>query len=285
MSQIRSIAVSHICHFDYKTRKIFSNRDVTEVALDYSAENSYFLASFIDENGSEIQKKYDVAEYFEVIYDIINLQSIHIFGKLQKSYYNNIICTAYPQKCFSDNIDVSRESMRIVSARASLLDICKASRKVGVLIDFVNDNNRHVLQSLKAFFSPEIQFYYFSIGTIEDYKLGNFPDIDLFISFKCNICFDSSRKYIKPIVTPYEFLASQLDCFWNFRYGDIMGLLKNYSAELLRKTQVRGYLTSDVSSFHQVFSCPSADSNERSDRELNISAGSTGLPMSYTTFS
>lgn len=289
MTLVWSVSSSHTCCPDYKTQQIFPNRSVGNMnrGSDTDLSVHFKVAPLTTDSTSTEVIELQPRDFFNEIYKFENIESITFFGSSESEYYNSFLSICYPCKAYitdgNEVVDVSRESIRAISARGNMIDLCKNCERVGVLVDFVNDDNRPILEGLRALFSPEIRFYYFSVGVIEDYKLGNFPDVEIFISFKCNLCFDMKKRYCKPVVTPFEFFAAQLDCFWEFRHGDIGSLLKKYSEQLLQKTQVRGYLASCPDDFKERFSCPASEQGADQNSSFEIGVGATGVPMAYST--
>lgn len=196
--------------------------------------------------------------------------------------YEVFLLYAFPSPCsiYSNHMlqDCSAESMRRISFRHSLSSNAKLYNKVGVLIDSLTQVNEKILQSLYNL-SDRFGFklYMFSIEKLEDFKLGNYPDIDAFINIKCYFCFEWRKRFIKPILSYYDFVSGLLDCFWEYSYGDYYSLLFHQGLELLNP-RVQGYIQNQASDFTAVYHC---DSESTNCKETTIEKGIFGVPRSY----
>lgn len=183
-------------------------------------------------------------------------------------------------------VSVSQEGVRRISHRFSLSEKAKNCKKLGCLVDSAAGVNSAIIAQLYKLGSKyDFKVYPISIGKIEDYKLGNFCDIDLFVNLQCQFCFDFKEKYSTPVLTYYEFVSGIFGCFWDSNYGDYSALLLKEQTELLT-SNISGYIENRTTDFKTDFACRSKtafDVDTRTDEATFIVAGHTGTPMSYKT--
>lgn len=179
---------------------------------------------------------------------------------------------------------VSQEAVRRLSHRFSLSELASKCTKLGCLVDSAAGVNSSIITQLYKLGSQYgFKVYPISIGKLEDYKLGNFCDIDLFVNLQCQFCFDLREKFSTPVLTYFEFVSGLFESFWDYSYGDYSALLLREQTELLN-SNIAGYIDNKPSDFKSVFSChskPASNSDEEVVENVEITTGQFGTPMSY----
>jgi hypothetical protein len=281
------------CFHEYKAQSILK-RPVKEVSYTGSCT---LCPPFSNSDALFVFPSYEnicVDKCCSIFWFISNRSSPQQFEKLiyvgerSTPAFNMFLLYAYPMNSyiFEDDevIDVTSESVRIISHRYSLSQKVSSCSKVGCLVDSAAGINSDIITQLYRLGSRhDFKVYPISIGRIEDYKLGNFGDLDIFVNLQCQFCFEFREKYSTPVLSYYEFITGLLDCFWDYRYGEFSALLLHENCELI-KPNIAGYIENKSTDFSGTFSCNPTnilECEENVEDDVEIHTGQYGTPKAY----
>lgn len=215
----------------------------------------------------------------------VSSAKFYYLGDRNSPAYFCFLLYSFPTPSFFADHDefkeVTKEATRRISSRYSLSQRVADAKAIGILVDSMTSIDLDTMMSLKKLASSRsIRLYHFSIGTMADYKLGNFPEIDLFVSFKCSFCFEWTARYTRPVVTVFEFLAGMFDCFWEYQYGDISSLVLRCGVAKIVAAPLRLIDLPLDKSLSAIYACGS-EFIDKDCGSATIQEGTFGTPRTY----
>lgn len=137
-----------------------------------------------------------------------------LIGKLQCKSLNVIDDAANFNNSESNSTALNKELMK----RFALIEKSKDKEIYGILINSPTIQGfQETFQRVKTLLRiHNKKFYNIMINNITEAKLGNFPDVQVFISISChNHSLYSEKDFYRVIITPYELeLALEQDKLW-----------------------------------------------------------------------
>ena len=217
--------------------------------------------------------------------DLKKFSRVIFYGDNESPSFDLFLLYVYPHPAFTfrDNaiIDVSSESVKLLSYRYSMSSLSQNRSKIGCLIDSNMGINAKIMNHLYFLGSRfGYKVYPIAVGKIEDYKLGNFPGIDIFVNLQCQFCFQLRQKFSIPVLNYFEFVSGILECFWDYPYGDYMSLLLREQSELIENARISGFIENCESDFSTEFAAPQ---NISPNTSCTIEQGLFGTPKTYNS--
>jgi diphthamide biosynthesis protein 2 len=193
--------------------------------------------------------------------------------------YNAHAFHLYNPSTFRLRRDV-RTSSRTLARRFFLMEKAKSASIVGILVGTLGvANYLTVLRELQAALrSAGKKSYLFVVGKLNEPKLSNFAEIDLFVLVACPLAslFDGRQigaagGLATDVVTPFEMMMAVRGEQWTGDYDTTFdSVLRNVGVDPNASTTAEGTDVETTTSFAAPASVPSDDPLLRNDREAGV---------------
>ena len=220
----------------------------------------YYYPTFFDNSNIDFDDLSNIKKHYGVLFIGNNDDNNQLYLSLLSNYGSYLTFMSYNPNLIENKFDSSKDTKilnnelesyrfslfevnqnvmllsKILIYRFNLIEKIKNANIIGIVVGtLVVDGYLNVLNILKnVIHKANKKYYLISVGKVNEAKLGNFSEVDIFVLITCSLSFQyllpsQQESYFKNIVTPFDvMIALDNSCNWTGMYStDFNDILLN----------------------------------------------------------